>query len=32
MSISAYWIANFVYDFVLYMFISIITILIARGM
>jgi len=32
MSITAYWIANFVYDFLLFIFISFITILIAKGL
>ena len=32
MSISAYWIANFLYDFILYMVVSFITILISKAM
>jgi hypothetical protein len=32
MSITAYWIANFVYDFILYFFVAAITIAIAKGM
>jgi len=32
MSITAYWVANFVYDYVLYIFVSFITILIAKAL
>ncbi len=32
MSIAAYWTANFVYDFILYLIVAIVTIGIAKGM
>lgn len=32
MSITAYWTANFIYDFILYMLVAVITIGIAKGM
>lgn len=32
MSITAYWIANFVYDYLLFIFVSVITIIIAKAL